>query len=80
VKDRNMRANPRVAVSIMDPANPYRYLEVRGKVVEVTEQGADAHIDKLAKKYLGQDRYPGRRPGEVRVIVKVVPERVQGMG
>jgi hypothetical protein len=49
-------------------------------VVEVTEQGGDAHIDKLAKKYLGQDRYPYRRPGEVRVIYKIAPERVGGMG
>jgi hypothetical protein len=69
-----------VSITAADPDNPYRYVQVRGRVAEMTEQGADAHIDKLAKKYLGQDRYPGRRPGEVRVIVKVVPERVQGMG
>jgi hypothetical protein len=49
-------------------------------VAEMTEQGADAHIDSLAKKYLGQDRYPNRRPGEVRVLVKIAPERVQTMG
>ena len=49
-------------------------------MADITEQGADAHIDKLAKKYLGQDRYPGRKAGEVRMIVKVLPERVQGMG
>ncbi len=79
VKDRNMRRMPRIAVSIMDPDNPYRYFEVRGRVVEVTEQGADAHIDSLAKKYLGQDKYPYRRAGEVRVMYKVVPERVGGM-
>ncbi len=46
----------------------------------MTEQGADAHIDALARKYLGQDRYPFRAPGEVRVLVKIRPERVQGMG
>ena len=80
VKDKNLERNPRVAITAADPDNPYRYVQVRGRVVEVTEQGADAHIDKMAKKYLGQDRYPGRRPGEVRVIVRVVPERVQGMG
>src|SRR5262245_60399370 len=80
VKDRNMRANPRVALSIMDPANPYRYLEVRGKVAEVTEQGADAHIDKQAKKYLNVDKYPYRQPGEVRVIFKIVPEHASTMG
>ena len=55
-------------------------MQVRGRVAEMTEQGADAHIDALAKKYLGQDRYPDRKPGEVRVIVKIAPERVQGMG
>jgi len=80
VKDRNMRRTPTVSVAIMDPDNPYRYLSIRGRVVEVTEQGADAHIDALAKKYLGQDRYPWRRPGEVRVTYKIVPERVGGMG
>jgi PPOX class probable F420-dependent enzyme len=80
VKDRNLRANPNVALSLQDPENPYRYVQVRGRVVEMTEQGADAHIDALAKKYIGQDRYPNRAPGEVRVMVKIVPERVQGMG
>lgn len=80
VKDRNLRRNPRVALSVLDPDNPYRYVQVRGRVVEMTEEGADAHIDALAKKYLGQDRYPYRQPGEVRVIVKIAPERVQGMG
>ena len=80
VKDRNMRRTPRVALAILDPDNPYRHLAIRGRVVEVTEQGADAHIDALAKKYLGQDRYPHRRPGEVRVIYRVQPERVAAMG
>jgi PPOX class probable F420-dependent enzyme len=80
VKDRNLQRNPNVALSILDPENPYRYLQVRGRVAEMTEQGADAHIDALAKKYLGQDTYPFRRPGEVRVIVKVVPEKIQSMG
>jgi hypothetical protein len=79
VKDRNMRRNPRVALSIIDPDNPYRYLEVRGRVVEVTEQGADAHIDALARRYIGQD-YPFRQPGEVRVTYKIRPERVGTMG
>ena len=80
VKDRNLQRNPRIALSILDPESPYRYLQVRGRVVEMTEQGADAHIDALAKKYLGQDRYPFRRPGEVRVIVTIAPEKTQGMG
>ena len=80
IKDRNLQANPRVALSILDPENPYRYVQVSGRVAEMTEQGADAHIDALAKKYLGQDTYPHRRPGEVRVMVKIAPERVQTMG
>ena len=80
VKDRNMRRNPNVALSIMDPRNPYRYLEVRGRITEVTEQGADAHIDKLTKKYLNVDKYPYRSPEEVRVIFKIAPERVSSMG
>ena len=80
VKDRNMRRNPAVSLAIVDPANPYRYLGVQGRVVEITEQGADAHIDSLAKKYLGKDRYPFRQAGEVRVIYKIAPERTSGMG
>ena len=78
-KDRNIRRDPRVSLSIMDPDNAYRYLEIRGRVVEITEQGADSHIDKLAKKYLGVDQYPYRRPGEVRLLVKVLPERLNSM-
>lgn len=79
-KDRNVRRDPRVAISLMDPENPYRYLEIRGKVVEITEQGADEHIDRLAKKYLGKDKYPFRQPGEVRVMYKIEPEHVSSMG
>src|SRR5881396_931431 len=79
VKVRNLARNPRVALAMQDPDNPYRYLQIRGRVAEATEQGADAHIDALAKKYLGQDRYPFRQPGEVRVLYKVLPERVQGL-
>jgi len=80
VKDRNMRRTPAVALSIMDPDNAYRYLGIRGQVVEVTEQGAEAHIDALAKKYIGKDRYPWRQAGEVRVMYKIRPERAAGMG
>ena len=79
IKVKNLGRDPRVALSIIDPENPYRYVQVRGRVVEVTERGADAHIDALAKKYLDQDRYPFRRPGEVRVSYKILPESVQGM-
>ena len=73
-KDRNIRRDTRVALSILDPENPYRYLQVRGRVVEMSETGADAHIDKLAFKYLGQEKYPNRRPGETRVIYKILPK------
>ena len=80
VKDRNMRRNPQVALEIMDPDNSYRYLAVRGRVAEITENGADAHIDLLAKKYLDQEKYPYRQAGEVRVLYKIRPERVSSMG
>ena len=79
-KDRNMRRDTRVAIAVSDPDNPYRYLEVRGRVVEITEQGADAHIDRMAKKYLGKDTYPFRGPGERRVLVKIEPDRVTTTG
>lgn len=80
VKDKNMRRNGQVALAIQDPDDPYRYLAMRGRVEEITEAGADAHIDALAKKYLGKDRYPYRQPGEVRVIYRIRPERVSSMG
>jgi PPOX class probable F420-dependent enzyme len=80
VKDKNVRRDPRVSVSLLDPDNAYRYLEVRGRVVEITEDGADAHIDSLAKKYLGKDKYPFRKAGEVRVTYKIEPEKVSSMG
>ncbi len=80
VKDRNMRARPGVALSILDPENPYRYIQIMGHVSDITEQGGDAHIDALAKKYIGKDVYPWRAPGEVRVVYKVAIDRVQTMG
>jgi PPOX class probable F420-dependent enzyme len=80
VKDRNLRREPRVALSIMDPANPYRYLGIQGRVAEMTEDGADAGIDRLAKKYLGKDTYPWRGPNEVRVLVRIIPDKVHTMG
>jgi len=79
-KDKNMRRDPNVALAIIDPDNPYRYLEIRGRVAEISEDGADAHIDKLAKKYLGADKYPYRQSGEVRVMFKIRPERTSTMG
>ncbi len=80
VKDKNMRRNRNVGITIVDPENPYRHLAMRGEVAEITEQGADSHIDKLAKKYMGKDKYPLRQPGEVRVIYKIRPDRVTTMG
>lgn len=79
LKDRWIRKNPHVALSLVDPENPYRYLEIRGRVVDITEDGADAHIDQLAHKYLGTD-YPFRQPGEVRVKYTVEPEHFSSMG
>jgi PPOX class probable F420-dependent enzyme len=79
-KDRNVRRDPRVSLAIIDPENPYRYLEIRGSVVEITEEGADAHINKMSKKYLDLDKYPYARPGEVRVIYKIKPEHTTVMG
>lgn len=80
VKDRNLRRNPNVALAISDPNNPYRYLQIRGQVVDVTEEGADAVIDRLCYKYTGQDVYPWRRPGEARVTYRILPTKVQAQG
>jgi PPOX class probable F420-dependent enzyme len=80
VKARTMKAGTRVAIAIMDPENPYRYIQVRGRVASVTENGADAHIDSLAKKYLGKDKYPFSQPGEVRVLYEIEPTSAQAMG
>jgi PPOX class probable F420-dependent enzyme len=80
VKAKNLAREPRVAIAVSDPDNPYRYLGIQGRVVDMTEAGGDAHIDKMAKKYLGKDSYPGRTPGEVRLIVKIAPEKVHANG
>ena len=80
VKERNLRRTPNVAMAILDPDNPYRYLRVSGRVVEISERGAEQHIDTLAQKYLGQDRYPFRKTGEVRLLFKILPEKAAGQG
>ena len=80
VKDKNIRRDARVAISLQDPANPYRYLEIRGRVVDISEAGADAHIDKLTQKYMGQPTYPYRRSGEVRVTYTVETDKTTSMG
>ena len=76
VKDKNMRARPMVAVVIADPANPYRTLQIRGKVVKVTLEGADEHIDALAFKYMGVSTYPNRSADERRVTYIILPKQV----
>jgi PPOX class probable F420-dependent enzyme len=75
-KPRNIRRDPRVALAVFDHSNPYTMATIRGKVVEVTNEGAEETIDRLAKKYLGKDKYPFRAPGEVRVTFKIEPEHV----
>jgi PPOX class probable F420-dependent enzyme len=72
----NARRDPRVAITVQNLDNPYEYVTIRGRVVADTHEGADEHIDKLARKYLGQDTYPFRQPGEQRVLFRIEPERV----
>ena len=77
IKQRNVSRDPRLSISIVDQNNPYDMVTVRGRVIEqITGDAADQHIDKLAKNYLGKDKYPNRAPGEKRVILKIKPERV----
>jgi PPOX class probable F420-dependent enzyme len=80
VKARNMKEGAPVALAIMDPDNAYRYIQVRGRVTRATEEGAGAHIDLLAKKYLGKDKYPWAQPGQVRVIYEIEPTSTSSMG
>ena len=76
IKEKNVKSDKRVALSIYDSSNPYNMVTVRGIVKEITENNADFHIDKLAKKYLGLNSYPFRSPDEKRIILKIIPERV----
>jgi PPOX class probable F420-dependent enzyme len=78
-KVRNVRRDPRVAINVHDPARPFRVANMRGTVVEITDSGADHHIDVLAHKYLGADTYPFRRPGQQRIILKIRPEKISSM-
>jgi PPOX class probable F420-dependent enzyme len=79
-KDKNMAKNKLVALSISDPDNPYSHISLRGRIVKETEEGADANIDALAKKYMGVDKYPLRQANEVRVIYEIEPISVSAMG
>ena len=76
LKQKNISRDGRVAISVIEQNNPYHMVTVRGRVVEQRKEGADEHVDKLAKKYLGVDRYPRRSPNEKRIIIKIKPERV----
>lgn len=76
VKQKNLSRDPRIAVAVVDRNNPYNVATVRGRVQEQATEGADAHIDRLAKKYLGMDSYPFRNPAEQRVILKIKPEKI----
>jgi PPOX class probable F420-dependent enzyme len=80
VKARNLKPGAPVALAILDPDNPYRYLQIRGRVASAKEAGADVHIDSLAKKYLGKDTYPFRQPGEVRIMYEIEPSSISGHG
>ncbi|HEY2184704.1 MAG TPA: PPOX class F420-dependent oxidoreductase [Xanthobacteraceae bacterium] len=80
VKARNLKQGAPVALAVIDPDNPYRYIQIRGRVRRVSEEGADPHIDSLAKKYLGKDKYPNAAPGEVRVMAEIEPASASGMG
>jgi PPOX class probable F420-dependent enzyme len=77
IKQQNMSRDPRVALAIADQNNPYDMVTIRGKVIEqISGEVAEEHIDKLAKKYIGKDKYPGRSPGEKRVLFKIKPEKI----
>jgi PPOX class probable F420-dependent enzyme len=79
-KYRNMQREPRVALSIVDPTNPYRYLEIRGVVERIDDDSSLDFINSMAKKYIGQDRYPWHRPEDERVVIVVRPEHTSQMG
>jgi PPOX class probable F420-dependent enzyme len=79
VKPKNLRGNPRIIISVQDRNDPQSHIVFHGKAT-VTEAGADDHIDKLAKRFLGADKYPFRRPGEKRLIVRVKVDRIGGYG
>jgi PPOX class probable F420-dependent enzyme len=77
IKQKNISRDPRVALAIADQNNPYDMVTIRGKVIEqISGDAAEEHIDKLAKKYIGKDKYPGRSPGEKRVLFKIIPEKI----
>lgn len=80
VKDLNIRRFPLVAMCIQDPSNPYRYLQIQGRVIEISEQDTVDHIDKLTQKYTGKDKYPYGTPGEIHVCYKIQIQKVDAHG
>ena len=79
-KVRNLKRDPRVSLSITDSSNPYSYVQIAGRVVEITREGGAEGIDKLAQKYINQEKYPWNQPTDVRMVIKIEPLRVTGMG
>ena len=80
VKYENIKRDPRVTIEVQNHENPYEYVTIRGRVDDVTHEGADEHIDSMAQKYLGEEKYPYRQPGEERVMFRVRPEKVAVQG
>jgi PPOX class probable F420-dependent enzyme len=76
IKSKNLARDPRVALSIFDQSDPYNAVFIRGKVKEITKKGAEEHIDKMAKKYLGKEKYPWRQPGQPRILIRIQPLKV----
>ncbi len=77
-KVKNLRRDHRVSVSVFDQGNPYSYIQIQGRVVEITPEGGAEGIDKMAQKYLGQEKYPWNKPDDVRIVIKIEPLKVTG--
>jgi hypothetical protein len=78
-KNRNIKTDPRIAVSVVENNNPYNMVSIKGRVIEQTTEGADEHLKKLAKRYLGLGKYYYRKPKQRRIILKIKPEKVMGL-
>jgi PPOX class probable F420-dependent enzyme len=76
----NLRRDNRITITVPDKDNPYEYVEIRGRLSDEDHEGADAHADKMAKKYLGQEKYPFKQPGEQRVVFRIAPDWVNHYG
>ncbi len=75
-KPKNIARDPRVALCIFNQNDPYAWVQIRGRMVEMTKEGAEDHIDKMAKKYIGKEKYPWRQPGQARILIKIEPLRI----